>query len=309
MNLKQKLLGIFSDEDIIDNGKRKWISFQYTVKEIEAYYSKYFPETLHVAGIDGFVSSHDKRPLRSLLKDYSNEDALNILQQIGSYMKQKELLKAKSYPFYTDEPTNLPMDSVLRNEALTDDEGNFLRDLDTTIRINILQNSCMKYGARRFCCNSEVLLAILCQGELRNAFEWHFRKYDFMEDKWFVEKYRDGSYYTCDKEEIIDFIIKKLIPIVDLEKPIVALYEQAREAIIENDFEAYLPHSIAIEEVLQDPEKEKVFLQCAEADEKYEYASGEIVDDLINLRKKAHANKLNNELPTKADNNKTRGKI
>ncbi|KAB0640654.1 hypothetical protein F7R25_03930 [Burkholderia stagnalis] len=307
MNLKQKLLGIFNDEDIIDNGKRKWISFQYTVKEIEDYYSKYFPATLHVAGIDGFVSTYDKRPLRSHLKDYSNEDAFSILQNIGIFMKKKELLKAKKYPYYTDEPTNLPMDYVLEDKSLIDEEGNFLGDLDTTIRINILQNSCMKYGARRFCENSEVLLAILCQGELRNTFEWHFRKYDFMDDEWFVEKYRDGSYYTCDKEEIIDFMIKNLIPIVEFEKPIVALYEQAREAIIENNLDAYLPHSVAIEEVLQDPEKEKVFLQCVDADK--EYQGVETAKGLEEFRKKAHANKLDNELPTKADNNKTRGKI
>ncbi|ANJ72236.1 hypothetical protein A9Y76_07055 [Ralstonia insidiosa] len=307
MNLKQKLLGVFSDEDIIDNGEYKWISFQYTVKQIEDYFSKHFPNSLYVADLSGYVDPGDKRPLRHHLKKFTNESANDILRRIGIYMKEKELLKAKNYPFYTDEPTNLPMDCVLEDKSLVNEEGNFLRDLDTTIRINILQSSCMKYAARRFCYNSEVLLAILCQGELLNAFEWHFRTdYTFLQDPWFIDKYRDGSYYTCDKEEILDFMIKNLIPLVEYEKPIIQLYEAARGAIIGKSLKDFLPHSQAIEEVMKDDKARAVFEQAMAADRDME--SDAVEQNLPLFRKQAMAHKLNEDLPTKADN-KRRGKI
>ena len=308
MNLKQKILGIFSDEDIIDNGEYRWISFQYTVKQIEDYFSKHFPNSLYVANLSGYVDPGDKRPLRHHLKNFTNESANDILRQIGIYMRKKELLKAKNYPFYTDEPTHLPMDCVAENKALIDDEGNFHRDLDTTIRINILQNSCMKWAARRFCYNSEVLLAVLCQGELLNAFEWHLREdYAFLQDPWFIDKYRDGEYYTCDKEEIIDFMIKKLIPIVEYEKPIIQLYEAARRAIIEESLKDYLPHSLAIEQVMKDDKSRAVFEQAIEADEKME--GGTKIQNLELLRKQAMAHNLDKELPAKETNTKSRCKI
>ncbi|WP_143279552.1 hypothetical protein [Burkholderia cenocepacia] len=307
MKLKQKILGIFSDDDIIDNGEYKWISFQYTVKQIEDYFSKHFPDSRYVAGIAGYVDPCDRRPLRHHLKIFTNESANDILRQIAIYMKEKEILKAKNYPFYTHEPTNLPMDCVLEDKSLVDEEGNFLRDLDTTIRINILQSACMKYAARRFCYNSEVLLAVLCQGELIDAFTWHYRKdYAFLQDPWFIDKYRDGEYYTCDKDEIIDFMIKKLIPIVEYEKPIIQLYEAVRGAIINESFKDYLPHSLAIEQVMKDEKSRAVFEQAIEGDEKME--GGTKIQNLELLRKQAMTHNLNKELPIKADNNR-RGKI
>lgn len=308
MNLRQKLFNSFKDDDIIDNGNYKWIEFQYTFKQIEDYFSKYFPESLCIAGLDGYIDPCDKRPLRHHLTRFEHESVINILRSIGIYMRKKELLKAKNYPFYTDAPTNLPMEHVLRNETLTDDGGEFLRDLDSTIKINILQNACMKYCARRFCHNSEVLLAVLCQGELSDAFTWHFRKdYAFLQDPWFIDKYRDGSYYTCDKEEIIDFMIKNLIPIVEFEKPIIQVYEEAREAIHDKSIRYYLPHSLAIEQVMKDEKSRTVFEQAIEADEKME--GGNIFERFEFLRKQAMAYNLDENLSTKEQNTKTRGKI
>ena len=174
------------------------------------------------------------------------------------------------------------------------DEGGFMHnDLKTALKAAGLNSALLKWMPRRFRHNAEVLLAACVNTSISDCRTYFERdSFPYLTD----EDWEETTYfYRLDsgKPQSTNACVPKLSIVAALEKPIVDVYERARDSIRSNDIGAYLQHSEEIEALLRDAAQTAVFYRCARLDDTNGIESDK---HLVELRKKALAHKLDETL-------------
>ncbi|HDR9188599.1 TPA: hypothetical protein QDB51_002674 [Burkholderia vietnamiensis] len=250
-------------------------------------------------------NAHDHMDLLSEthIKNYGED----VIRQVTWQLKRISNLKAE-YPehmHYINEQYIPDLDFVAynsdRGSEFFNEEGLLVfmhNNKETVIKAASMNTGLLTWMPQRFMVNPEVLLVAAINN--RHGLYCLSSYFDIDSFPFVHEDIWDGNCTSEDQKPVI----QQLIKVVEFEKPIFDLYEKVREAITACDLDEYLPSAKEVEQVMKDDKARAVFERAIEAD----CSSSVLKKFFQDLRKQAMAHKLNEDLPTKADNKK-KGKI